>query len=122
MYERLGSPEGELVIAQAVVFMACAAKSNAVYTAFDAAMADAREHGTLEVPLRLRNAPFLEQRIVYAFMRRVASDRQQHCIRAFRPCRIGDFKSRRGPRLRADCPGIEHALGKQLGDFRRARA
>jgi putative ATPase len=56
-YERLGSPEGELVIAQAVVFMACAAKSNAVYTAFDAAMADAREHGTLEVPLRLRNAP-----------------------------------------------------------------
>jgi len=57
VYERLGSPEGELVIAQAVVFMACAAKSNAVYTAFDAAMADAREHGTLEVPLRLRNAP-----------------------------------------------------------------
>ena len=57
VYERLGSPEGELAIAQAVVFMACAAKSNAVYTAFDAAMADAREHCTLEVPLRLRNAP-----------------------------------------------------------------
>jgi len=57
VYERLGSPEGELAIAQAVVFMACAAKSNAVYTAFDAAMADARDHGTLEVPLRLRNAP-----------------------------------------------------------------
>ena len=57
VYERLGSPEGELAIAQAVVFMACAAKSNAVYTAFNAAMADAREHGTLEVPLRLRNAP-----------------------------------------------------------------
>ena len=55
--ERLGSPEGELAIAQAVVFMACAAKSNAVYTAFGAAMADAREQGTLEVPLRLRNAP-----------------------------------------------------------------
>jgi putative ATPase len=57
VYERLGSPEGELAIAQAVVFMACAAKSNAVYTAFDAAMADAQEQGTLEVPLRLRNAP-----------------------------------------------------------------
>jgi putative ATPase len=56
-YERLGSPEGELAIAQAVVFMACAAKSNAVYVAFGAAMADAQQHGTLEVPLQLRNAP-----------------------------------------------------------------
>jgi putative ATPase len=56
-YERLGSPEGELALAQAVVFMACAAKSNAVYTAFGAAMADAQRHGSLEVPLRLRNAP-----------------------------------------------------------------
>ncbi|HXW09908.1 MAG TPA: recombination factor protein RarA, partial [Steroidobacteraceae bacterium] len=56
-YERLGSPEGELALAQAVVFMACAAKSNAVYVAFKAAMADAQAHGTLEVPLRLRNAP-----------------------------------------------------------------
>jgi putative ATPase len=56
-YERLGSPEGELAIAQAVVFMACAAKSNAVYVAFGAAMEDARQHGTLDVPLRLRNAP-----------------------------------------------------------------
>ena len=56
-YERLGSPEGELAIAQAVVFMACAAKSNAVYVAFGAAMAGAKEHGTLDVPLHLRNAP-----------------------------------------------------------------
>ncbi len=56
-YERLGSPEGELALAQAVVFMACAAKSNAVYVAFGAAMADAKEHGTLDVPLHLRNAP-----------------------------------------------------------------
>ncbi len=57
VYERLGSPEGELAIAQAVVFMACVAKSNAVYTAFGAAMADAQALGTLDVPLRLRNAP-----------------------------------------------------------------
>ena len=56
-YERLGSPEGELAIAQAVVFMACAAKSNAVYVAFGAAMEDAKALGTLDVPLRLRNAP-----------------------------------------------------------------
>jgi len=57
VYERLGSPEGELAIAQAVVYLACAAKSNAVYTAFGAAMGDARDKGSLEVPLHLRNAP-----------------------------------------------------------------
>jgi putative ATPase len=57
VYERLGSPEGELAIAQAIVFMACAAKSNAVYTAYGAAAADAASFGSLEVPLHLRNAP-----------------------------------------------------------------
>ncbi len=57
VYERLGSPEGELAIAQAVVFLACAAKSNAVYTAFGAAMEDATSLGSLEVPKHLRNAP-----------------------------------------------------------------
>ena len=57
VYERLGSPEGELAIAQAVVFLACAAKSNAVYRAFAAAARDASSGGTLEVPARLRNAP-----------------------------------------------------------------
>jgi putative ATPase len=55
--ERLGSPEGELALAQAVTYLACAAKSNAVYTAFDAAMQDARRYGSLEVPPHLRNAP-----------------------------------------------------------------
>jgi len=57
VYERLGSPEGELAIAQAIVFMACAAKSNAVYTAYQAAAKDAASLGSLEVPLHLRNAP-----------------------------------------------------------------
>jgi len=57
VYERLGSPEGELAIAQAIVFMACAAKSNAVYAAFNAAKEDAASLGSLEVPLHLRNAP-----------------------------------------------------------------
>ena len=57
VYERLGSPEGELAIAQAIVFMACAAKSNAVYSAFNAASEDAAKLGSLEVPLHLRNAP-----------------------------------------------------------------
>jgi putative ATPase len=55
--ERLGSPEGELALAQDVVYLACAAKSNAVYTASKAALADARELGSLEVPMHLRNAP-----------------------------------------------------------------
>ena len=55
--ERLGSPEGELAVAQAVLYLSCAAKSNAVYSAFKAAMKDARESGTQEVPMHLRNAP-----------------------------------------------------------------
>ncbi len=55
--ERLGSPEGELAVAQAIVYLACAPKSNAVYTAFKAAMRDAAENGSQEVPLHLRNAP-----------------------------------------------------------------
>lgn len=55
--ERLGSPEGELTLAQAIVYLACAPKSNAVYRAFNAALEDARALGSLEVPLHLRNAP-----------------------------------------------------------------
>ncbi len=55
--ERLGSPEGELALAQAVVYLASTAKSNAVYTAFNAAMEDAKRLGSLEVPAHLRNAP-----------------------------------------------------------------
>jgi len=56
-YERLGSPEGELALAQAVVFLACAAKSNRVYKAYGAAMAYVREQGSAPVPMHLRNAP-----------------------------------------------------------------
>ena len=55
--ERLGSPEGELAIAQAVIYMACAAKSNAVYKAYNKARADISKTGSLEVPVHLRNAP-----------------------------------------------------------------
>lgn len=55
--ERLGSPEGELAIAQAIIYLACAAKSNAVYTAFNQAMAEVKSHGSLEIPMHLRNAP-----------------------------------------------------------------
>ena len=55
--ERLGSPEGELAIAHAVTYLAVAAKSNAVYNAYKSAMRAAKESGSLEVPLHLRNAP-----------------------------------------------------------------
>jgi putative ATPase len=55
--ERLGSPEGELAIAQAVAYLACAPKSNAVYMAWNNALAEAKSSGSLEVPLHLRNAP-----------------------------------------------------------------
>jgi putative ATPase len=57
VYERLGTPEGELAIAQAIVYMAVAPKSNAVYMAYGAALHDAKTKGSLEVPLHLRNAP-----------------------------------------------------------------
>jgi len=55
--ERLGSPEGELAIAQAVVYMACAAKSNAVYAAYNAVRKDIADAPSYDVPLHLRNAP-----------------------------------------------------------------
>ncbi|WP_186301616.1 replication-associated recombination protein A [Denitromonas halophila] len=56
-YERLGSPEGELMLAQATVFLACAAKSNAVYTAYKAVRRFIAEDGSRPVPMHLRNAP-----------------------------------------------------------------
>ena len=55
--ERLGSPEGELALAQAVLYLAVAPKSNAAYTAFNAVRAEVARTGSLEVPLHLRNAP-----------------------------------------------------------------
>jgi putative ATPase len=56
-YERLGSPEGELALAQAVLYLAVAAKSNAGYVAYNAARAFISQDGSREVPLHLRNAP-----------------------------------------------------------------
>ena len=56
-YDRLGSPEGDLALAQLVIYLASCAKSNAAYVAFNAAKQDVREFGTQEVPMHLRNAP-----------------------------------------------------------------
>jgi hypothetical protein len=74
-YERLGSPEGELAIAEAVVYMAVAAKSNAIYTGYGAAQADVERYGTLDVPMQLRNAPTkLMQELGYGSGYRYAHD------------------------------------------------
>ena len=79
-YERLGSPEGELAIAQAIVYCAVAAKSNAVYTAYKAAMHAAKNYGSLEVPLHLRNAPTkLMQDLGYGKDYRYAHD-ERKCL------------------------------------------
>ncbi|VAW49046.1 Replication-associated recombination protein RarA [hydrothermal vent metagenome] len=56
-YERLGSPEGDLALAHAASYLAVAPKSNAVYMAYKAVLADVKEHGSYDVPLHLRNAP-----------------------------------------------------------------
>ena len=57
VYERLGTPEGELALAEAVIYLACAAKSNAIYTAYGAARAFIKEDGSRAVPPHIRNAP-----------------------------------------------------------------
>ena len=76
-YERLGSPECELAIAQAIVYLACCAKSNAVYKAWNAVQDDVRRSGTLEVPLHLRNAPTaLMDNLGYGRHYRYAHDEQ----------------------------------------------
>jgi putative ATPase len=56
-YDRLGSPEGDLALAQLAIYLAVAPKSNATYVALGAAMRDVREYGSLPVPLAIRNAP-----------------------------------------------------------------
>jgi putative ATPase len=74
-YERLGSPEGDLALAQAATYIAVAPKSNAVYMAYKAALKDIKQHGSDEVPLHLRNAPTkLMQSLDYGMGYRYAHD------------------------------------------------
>ena len=76
--ERLGSPEGELTLAQAVIYLAIAAKSNATYVAFKKAMSVVKQTGSLEVPLHLRNAPTsLMKDLDYGKDYRYAHDEEQ---------------------------------------------
>ena len=76
-YERLGSPEGELALAHATVYLACAPKSNAVYTAYKTAMHEAKNNSSLEVPIHLKNAPTkLMSELGYGATYRYAHDEQ----------------------------------------------
>lgn len=75
VYERLGSPEGELALAEAVVYLACAAKSNAVYNAYNAARAFVAKDKSRPVPEHLRNAPTkLMKELGYGKLYRYAHD------------------------------------------------
>ncbi len=77
IYERLGSPEGELALAQAVIYLAVAPKSNAVYVAFNEAMSDVKEYGSLGVPLHICNAPTkLMKQLEYGKNYRYAHDEE----------------------------------------------
>ena len=78
VYERLGSPEGELALAECVVYLAIAPKSNAVYKAFNAAKAFVKKDGTRPVPLHLRNAPTqLMKQLDYGKGYRYAHDEEE---------------------------------------------
>ena len=115
-YERLGSPEGELAIAQAVVYLAAAPKSNAVYTAFRQAMADAREQGSLEVPIHLRNAPTrLMKELGYGRRYEYAHDAPD----AYVPGDHG-FPDEMGPRTyyHPAPRGLESRIAEKLADLR----
>jgi putative ATPase len=115
-YDRLGSPEGELAIANAVVYLACAPKSNAVYVAFNEAKADVEQFGTLDVPLKLRNAPTrLMKDIGYGKEYRYAHDEQDAYVAGERylPDEMPDRRYYRPvPR------GLELKIGEALARLR----
>lgn len=117
VYERLGSPEGELALAQAVVFLACAAKSNAVYRAAGQAAEDAARHGSLEVPLPLRNAPTrLMKSLDYGKGYRCAHDEPDGF--AAGACYFPEEMPERRYYQPVD-RGLERQLGEKLAELRR---
>ena len=116
-YERLGSPEGELTLAQAVVYLAVAPKSNALYTAYKAARAFVAQDGTRAVPLRLRNAPTaLMKTLDYGKGYRYAHDEEAGFAAGERYW-PDDMD---GPRFYAPVPrGLEIRIGDRLDELRR---
>ncbi len=114
--KRLGSPEGALAIAQAVVYLACAPKSNAVYTAFNQAMDDVRQGASLEVPVHLRNAPTrLMKELGYGHAYRYAHDEQEAYAAGERYFPQGMAE----PRYYQPVPrGLEIKIGEKLAHLR----
>lgn len=115
-YDRLGSPEGELALAQAVAYLACAPKSNAVYTAYGAAREDVRRSGTLEVPVHLRNAPTrLMKELGYGHAYRYAHDEPEGYAAGERyfPEELGER-----PYYRPVPRGLEIRIGEKLEHLR----
>jgi len=117
VYERLGSPEGELALAEAVVYLAMAPKSNAVYTAYNAARAFVAQDGTRAVPLRLRNAPTrLMKELDYGRGYRYAHD-EEGGFAAGERYWPDDVEA---PTFYEPAPrGLEIRLGEKLAELRR---
>ncbi len=114
--DRLGSPEGELAIAQAITYLACAAKSNAVYSAFKSALNDAQVSGSLDVPLHLRNAPTkLMKQLDYGKAYRYAHDEADGYAagEAYFPEELG-----RRVYYRPVPRGLEIKIGEKLAQLR----
>jgi putative ATPase len=115
-YDRLGNPEGELALAQAVAYLACAPKSNAVYRAFGEAQADVVKFGSLPVPLHLRNAPTrLMKGLGYGRDYRYAHDEEDAYA-------AGEdyFPEEMPPRRYYEPPprGLELKIGEKLAELR----
>jgi len=116
VYERLGSPEGELAIAQAIVFMACAAKSNAVYAAFNAAKADARVSARSRSRFTCATRPRAMKDIGYG----KAIGTRTTSLTPMRPVSAISRQHAGASLLRAGAPGLEIKIGEALA-ARRAR-
>ena len=116
-YERLGSPEGELALAQAVVFLAMAPKSNAVYAAYKAVRSFIQQDGTRPVPLHLRNAPTkLMKDLDYGREYRYAHD-EEGGFAAGERYWPDDMET---PRFYQPVPrGLELRIGERLQELRR---
>ncbi len=116
-YERMGSPEGELTLAQAVVYLAVAPKSNAVYKAYNAAREFVRKDGTRAVPLHLRNAPTsLMKGLGYGREYRYAHDEPD----AFAAGESYWPQDMVAPRFYEPAPrGLEIRIGEKLDELRR---
>lgn len=119
-YERLGSPEGELTLAQAVIYLAMAPKSNAAYTAYLAARQFVKEDGTRAVPLHLRNAPTkLMKSLGYGLGYRYAQD-EEGGVAAGESYWPADMSP---PTFYEPRPrGLELRIGERLEELRRLNA